>query len=108
MLRAQLLEKGVSDSAIEIIPNEVDAIQAALNRGQEGDLIVIFGDNIDRCWEQIIGHQVEGGEATPSEPVKPVPSFVESNPDAFSLDANADLVRDERGVRLARVEEDSD
>ena len=27
MLRAQLLEKGVSDSAIEIIPNEVDAIQ---------------------------------------------------------------------------------
>jgi cyanophycin synthetase len=79
-----------------------------LDRGLEGDLIVIFGDNIDRCWEQIIGHQVEGGEAARKAPVKPVPSFVETDPDAFKLDAAAELVRDERGVRLARVEEDSD
>jgi cyanophycin synthetase len=108
MLRAALLDKGVADDAIEIIPNEVDAIEAALNRGQEGDLIVIFGDNIDRCWEQIIGHEVEGGEATRKVAPKPVPSFVEANPDAFSLDSEAALVRDERGVRLARVEEESD
>jgi len=108
LLRSALLAKGVSDEAIEIIPNEVDAIQAALERGREGDLIVIFGDNIDRCWEQIIGHQVEGGETTPAEALKPVPSFVETNPDAFTLDPAAELVRDERGVRLARVEENAD
>jgi cyanophycin synthetase len=108
LLRTALLAKGVPDSAIEIIPNEVDAIQAALDRGQKGDLIVIFGDIIDRCWEQIIGHRVEGGEVTGKEPAKPVPSFVESDPDAFKLDAAAELVRDERGVRLARVEEPSD
>lgn len=108
LLRAALLAKGVSDSAIEIIPNEVDAIQSALQSGLEGDLIVIFGDNIDRCWEQIIGHQVEGGEASKSAAVKPVPSFVESDPDAFKLDSAAELVRDGRGVRLARVEEESD
>ena len=46
MLRAQLIAKGISDSAIEVIPNEVDAIVAALQMGREGDLIVIFGDNI--------------------------------------------------------------
>ncbi len=108
LLRASLLAKGVSDQAIEIIPNEVDAIQAALQSGREGDLIVIFGDNIDRCWEQIIGHEVAGGESTSSAPVKPVPSFVETDPDAFKLDPAAELVRDERGVRLARVEEQSD
>lgn len=108
LLRAALLAKGVNESAIEIIPNEVDAIQAALQSGLEGDLIVIFGDNIDRCWEQIIGHQVEGGEASKSAAVKPVPSIVESDPDAFKLDPAAELVIDERGVRLARVEEESD
>lgn len=108
LLRGSLLAQGVSDQAIEIIPNEVDAIQSALQRGREGDLIVIFGDNIDRCWEQIIGHQVEGGEKTSSELVKSVPSFVEADPEAFKLDLAAELVRDERGVRLARVEEQSD
>jgi len=108
LLRASLLAQGVSDQAIEIIPNEVDAIEAALQRGREGDLIVIFGDNIDRCWEQIIGHQVEGGENTAHAPAKPVPSFVETDPDAFKLDPAAELVRDGRGVRLARVEEQSD
>jgi cyanophycin synthetase len=86
----------------------VDAIQAALDRGQDGDLIVIFGDKIERCWEQIIGHQVEGGNANKSAAIKPVPSFVESDPDAFKLDSTAELVRDGRGVRLARVEEESD
>jgi hypothetical protein len=33
---------------------------------------------------------------------------VEADPDAFSLDSEAALVRDERGVRLARVEEEAD
>ena len=36
---------------------------------------------------------------------KPATSFVEEDPEAFSLDAGARLVRDERGVRLARDEE---
>jgi hypothetical protein len=31
---------------------------------------------------------------------------VEADPDAFSLDDGVRLVRDERGVRLAREEED--
>ena len=105
MLRAQLLEKGVPDSAIEVIPNEVDAIVAALQSGRKGDLIVIFGDNIERCWEQIIGHQVEGGAEAETEAVIPSQSFVEVDPEAFQLDSTAELVRDERGVRIARDEE---
>jgi hypothetical protein len=36
---------------------------------------------------------------------KPVHSFVEADPDAFSLDSSVRLVRDERGVRVAREEE---
>jgi hypothetical protein len=51
---------------------------------------------------------VEGGGDEPREPTKPVQSFVETNPDAFQMDDLAELVRDERGVRIARVDEESD
>jgi cyanophycin synthetase len=108
MLRGELTDKGVDDSAVKVIPGEVDAINAALEGGREGDLVVIFGDDIERCWEQIIGHEVEGGGDEPREPTKPVQSFVETNPDAFQMDDLAELVRDERGVRIARVDEESD
>jgi len=108
MLRARLVEKGVDESAIEVIPSEVDAVSTAMEWGHEGDLVVIFGDNIDRCWEQIIGHEVEGSQGETAQPPKPIPSFVESDPDAFQLDTDAELIRDERGVRIARVEEESD
>ncbi len=108
MLRTALQAKGIDDTAIEVIPDEVEAIQAALDRGQEGDLIVIFGDNIERCWDQIIGHKVEGAGTSRKDTVTPKASIVDADPEAFMLDPAAELVRDERGVRLARVEEEAD
>ena len=75
---------------------------------REGDLVVIFGDNIERCWKQVAGHQVEEGEGGGEPAQKPVQSFVEADPEAFALESIADLVRDERGVRIARVDEESD
>ncbi|MGH8034693.1 MAG: hypothetical protein ACREO9_05660, partial [Lysobacterales bacterium] len=108
MLRAHLLARGVAKTAVVCIPSEVDAIQAALHQGHEGDLIVIFGDNIERCWAQIVGHKVEAGNKARPELLRPAPSFVEPDPEAFRLDPAAELVRDGRGVRIARVEEESD
>jgi cyanophycin synthetase len=108
MLRDQLLARGIAEASVECIPGEVDAVQSALQLGHEGDLIVIFGDDIERCWGQIVGHKVEAGGKTPPELLKPAPSFVEADPDAFRLDPAAELVRDGRGVRIARVEEESD
>ena len=75
---------------------------------EDGDLVVIFGDNIDRCWNQVAGHQVEGEESTGEATEVPVPSFVEEDPDAFTLEPGSELIKDERGVRIARVEEESD
>jgi cyanophycin synthetase len=108
MLRAQLHEAGVSPKNVKVIPDEVDAVAAALEMARDGDLVVIFGDNIERCWNQVAGYQVDEDPDVDTVAEKPVQSFVEEDPDAFTLDPGAELIRDERGVRIARVEEESD
>jgi cyanophycin synthetase len=63
---AQLRSRGVPDSAISIIPDEQEAIDAALNMGQPGDLLLIFADALIRSWKQIIKFRPAG--VTASEP----------------------------------------
>ena len=108
MLRATLRESGVDDTRIEVIPSEQQAVEAALLMASEGDLVVIFGDNIERCWKQVAGHKVEDTAEAEETPETPVQSFVEEDPEAFTLDPGAELIRDERGVRIARIDEESD
>src|SRR5512137_1553802 len=50
---AQLRRRGVPESAISIIPDEQEAIEAALNMGQPGDLLLVFADALIRSWKQI-------------------------------------------------------
>jgi cyanophycin synthetase len=108
MLREQLREAGVDKGQIEIIPDETTAVNAALEMANEGDLVMIFGDNIERCWNQVAGHQV--GDEVSSDDVadKPIQSFVEEDPESFTLEPGSELIRDERGVRIARIDEESD
>ncbi len=87
---------------------ETKAVKTSLEIAREGDLVVIFGDNIKRCWTQVVGHQVEDVESGVAEVEQPVQSFVEEDPAAFTLEPGAELIRDERGVRIARIDEDSD
>jgi cyanophycin synthetase len=51
---ATLRARGVPEAAIAIIPDEQEAIDAALNMGQPGDLLLIFADALTRSWKQII------------------------------------------------------
>lgn len=108
MLAAQLREGGVADHKIQVIANESDAVLAALDMAEEGDLLVIFGDDIKRCWKQVAGYEVGESGRRKSETRTLVESFVEEDPEAFQLDADMELVRDERGVRIARLDEESD
>ncbi|MFD1159370.1 cyanophycin synthetase [Roseovarius aestuarii] len=98
MLRDGLMKNGVEDAAITIIPDEVEAVDHALNMAEEGDLLVILGDDSARCWKQVIYFQSEDApevEATPAAP-EPAPA------DFDELLGGGSLIRDERGVRLAR------
>ena len=108
MLRTTLRECGVDDTRIEVIPSERQAVEAALLMASEGDLVVIFGDNIERCWKQVAGYEVGEGGRRKSETKTLVQSFVEEDPEAFQLDEDVELIRDERGVRIARLDEESD
>ena len=45
---------------ISIIPDEQEAIDAALRMGRPGDLVLIFADALTRSWKQVIKFRPEG------------------------------------------------
>ncbi len=106
LLRRALIDAGTGEEMISIIPDEVEAVNTALEMAVPGDLVVIFGDDTTRCWKQIIYFNSDGEETVAEATVASVmsePSFEEV------IDSDQTLIRDERGVRLAReLSEDSD
>ena len=42
-----------TDENLRIIPVEPEAVDCALKLGRRDDLVVILGDDLLRCWEQI-------------------------------------------------------
>ena len=106
MIKAQLIAAGVPEDQISVIPDEQEAVTASLEMAQPGDLLMVFGDNSSRCWKQIIyfnaPDQTADSTSAPAAPPAPLP-FEEL------LDPSISMVRDARGVRLARGNtEDSD
>ena len=99
------MANGVDEGKIEIVPLEVESVARALEMAQEGDLVVLFADDVRRSWNQVTHYESDSDTPDTSEVTKPAHSFVEVDPGAFSLEPGARLVRDERGVRLAREEE---
>jgi cyanophycin synthetase len=57
---AALRATGVPAEAISIIPDEQEAIDAALRMGQPGDLLLVFADALVRSWKQITKFKPEG------------------------------------------------
>jgi len=106
MLAEALRAAGVADDAIEVIPDEAEAVGHALGSGRPGDLLLIFADNLARGWKQITHFEADT-EMTPSEP-PPATAVQLSEPPAEVLRTDDELIRDERGVRLARIHEEAD
>jgi cyanophycin synthetase len=109
MLAAVLREHGVPESAIELIPDEQEAVAAALARGGEGDLVLIFADALTRSWKQVIkfkpaaaaastAPRVEA-DARPRAAAGPGNGAALREADPASLEATG-FVRDERGLRF--------
>ena len=90
--------------AIEVIADEQEATQRALEIAAPGDLLLILGDNVKRTWKQIIyfnaGAHVENG-------MSKVPVSIElPETEDFSFSDDIEIISDERGVRIAREEAD--
>ena len=102
------------------------AVDAALNMGEAGDLLLVFADALVRSWKQITkfkpasavtsaspdaAGQVgrgpgEGLAPMPNSSPQPTPAAAAEGaerPSAFNLDG---LIRDERGIRYAPETED--
>ena len=104
-LAAMLAGHGVGADKVTIIPDEQEAISAALAMARPLDLLLIFGDNITRCWKQIIYFKREGD--APAAATAPLPLALEAGAELASLEGST-LIRDERGVRMAREVETAD
>ena len=106
ILSDTLRASGVRDEQISVIPEEQRSVDAALRRARTGDLLLIFGDQITRTWKQIINFHADGA-LRPITAEYAVPRPVATEP-ALELAVRdlASLVRDERGVRLARESDD--
>ncbi|NND35588.1 MAG: cyanophycin synthetase, partial [Gammaproteobacteria bacterium] len=104
LLKNTLLEKGVSASSIEVIPDEQEATARALEMAETGDLLLVLGDNTTRAWKQIIyfnsGSRID-------KPGKAASNSTDL-PDGldFEIADDLEIISDERGVRIAREEGD--
>jgi len=99
-----LKEKGVPESAISIIPDEQEAIDAALRMGQPGDLMLIFADALVRSWKQIIKFRPEG--AAPERAAVAVAPVSEVPTEDNSFAMMEGISRDERGIFISRESDD--
>ena len=95
---------GVADEAITIIPDEQQAIDAALRMGRPGDLLLVFADALTRSWKQIIRFKPDG-DMPRAAPRAEVPQL-ETTLDEQLVAAMEGVVRDERGLRFEREESD--
>ena len=99
MLRYGLLQHGIAADAITVIPDEEPALAHALGMAREGDLVVINGDDTVRCWKQIIYFKQADRQDLVAATAKPVTHVIGLE----DLITEGDrLIRDARGVRLAR------
>ena len=98
-------------SSVDAVPPIAHApVQTALTEARAGDLVMVFGDAIKRCWKQIIYFKPGEDAAAPITVEQERTEFepLEMEGEAFEPEADHDLVHDERGVMIAPEPEESD
>ena len=107
MIAAVLREQGVPEGAITVIPDEQEAIDAALRMGEFGDLLLVFADALTRSWKQVIKFKPEAALARSvpaarpaASPAEPGDSGMETAAPDDGAPSAAGFVRDERGLRF--------
>jgi cyanophycin synthetase len=106
LLRDGLVANGVPPDNIDVLPDEREAHEHALRLARPGDLVLLFADALTRTWKQVINFQSDA-PPSPVERTRVAPLAVPELPAVEVPSLNGDtLVRDERGVRLARETDD--
>ncbi len=111
ILARALRDAGIDESAINVIPDEQAAVDAALKMAAPGDLVMVFADALTRTWKQItkFGLAGEMADASGGGDARVPPTSLDPAEDlAYDATEMHGLVRDDRGLRYTRVEEESD
>ena len=122
MIAKVLRGRGVAENAISIIPDEQKAIDAALQMGKQGDLLLIFADALARSWKQVTKFRAAGSPTDGSHDAATSASKSAKRPggssDAAMEEQNdssptgdaaleaAGFIRDERGLRFVKESDD--
>jgi cyanophycin synthetase len=110
MMAEELDKVGYPSSQVEIVPDEQAAIDLALRTSRRGDLLVVFADKVSRSWKQVIYFKPHPDEKAPSAPPpapsQPLATLSDLDASGDGLLASAAVIQDERGVRLAREQDD--
>jgi cyanophycin synthetase len=101
IMAAALLAGGIPKDAVSVIPDEQEAIDAALKMAQAGDLLLVFADALARSWKQITKFRPVGAPDVPVR-VAAAPAMLAATPEEPVPFASLEgLLRDERGIRVA-------
>ena len=115
MMAETLREIGFPDDRFTVIPDEALATETALKMARAGDLLLIFADKVARSWKQVIYFKPDHRSAPPPAPSSPSVHLEHANlatpgaptfEQAQHLLSGAEVISDERGVRLAREQDD--
>jgi len=104
IIATELKAQGVSDAAIDIIPDEQLAVDAALRMAVHGDLVLVFADALTRTWKQITKFQPTG--ETPRVAARVELPALDTRQDESMFAAMEGVVREERGLVFEREESD--
>ena len=128
MLMASLRAGGIADDRMTMIVDEQKAIDAALQMGRQGDLLLIFADALARGWKQIVNFNATEHasvvpppraaravareaphEEAPADDTRPARTPPAHEPKSITWSSAVDelvLTRDARGVIPARETSD--
>jgi cyanophycin synthetase len=81
-------------------------VEAALREAEAGDLVLIFGDAITRSWKQVIQFRPDAVQRPVERPRVSRPELVAVAAVSGLEDQRREFVRDSRGVRMAREEQE--
>ncbi|MBK8059290.1 MAG: cyanophycin synthetase [Gemmatimonadetes bacterium] len=118
LIRDTLLAEGIAEDKVSLIADEQEAIEAALQMARPGDLVLLFADALARSWKQVVhfrsaaSESVEAvlrstGEFLAAQAALSAPRTDEDGSTPLpALGDDVVLVRDERGVHIAREQDD--
>ena len=117
LLKKAALAAGYPEAQLQIIADEEAALDAALQMARPGDLLIVFGDKISRCWKQITKFHGDGLTTDPiavnvgalaADPATDPHGAAATAPPVDVEGQQHDIIADDRGVRLKRHEPEAE